>query len=144
MPRWLVTAQVEQSRRHIVDERRYGAEDRQEDAIDDGGTFTAVSMSRPLSRLTLVGNGESVTTSKARRPEKAGCSHIRDIRKLYAGPRVAEGSLAAAAMASSSNIALKTFSLANDIKEISAQDEIFRYDPAENRRINNEKPWVRE
>ena len=58
--------------------------------------------------------------------------------------RVAEGSLAAAAMASSSNIALKTFSLANDIKEISAQDEIFRYDPAENRRINNDKPWVRE
>ena len=47
-------------------------------------------------------------------------------------------------MASGSGIALKTFNLANDIKELSAQDEIFRYDPVENRRINNEKPWVRE
>ena len=48
------------------------------------------------------------------------------------------------ASGSGSNIALKTFNLANDIKELSAQDEIFRYDPAENRRINNDKPWVRE
>ena len=49
------------------------------------------------------------------------------------------------AMASSSgfNIALKTFNLANDIKELSAQDETFIYDPAY-RRINNDKPWVRE
>ncbi|RDX54713.1 Mov34-domain-containing protein [Lentinus brumalis] len=48
------------------------------------------------------------------------------------------------ASGSGSNIALKTFNLANDIKELSAQDEIFRYDPAENRRINNDKPWVRD
>ena len=47
-------------------------------------------------------------------------------------------------MASSSNIARKTFDLANDVKELSAQDEIFRYDPVENRRINNERPWARE
>lgn len=47
-------------------------------------------------------------------------------------------------MAGSSNIPFKTFSLTNDIKEIDPQDEIFRYDPLENRRINNEKPWVRE
>ena len=45
---------------------------------------------------------------------------------------------------SSSNVPLKTFSLANDIKELGAQDEIFKYDPVENRRINNDKPWVRE
>lgn len=55
-------------------------------------------------------------------------------------------SVAAATMASSSSsgIALKTFSLENDIKELSAQDEIFRYDIAENKRINNERPWARE
>ncbi|KAI0360499.1 Mov34-domain-containing protein [Trametes cingulata] len=48
------------------------------------------------------------------------------------------------ASSSSSNIALKTFSLENDIKELSAQDEIFRYDPQENKRINNERPWARD
>ena len=48
------------------------------------------------------------------------------------------------AMASSSNIALKTFNLTNDVKEINSQDDIFKFDPLENRRINNDKPWVRE
>ncbi|KAH9852444.1 Mov34-domain-containing protein [Lenzites betulinus] len=48
------------------------------------------------------------------------------------------------ASSSSSNIALKTFSLENEIKELSAQDEIFKYDPVENRRINAEKPWARD
>ncbi len=32
-------------------------------------------------------------------------------------------------MASSSDTALKTFSLTNDIKQISPQDEIYKYDP---------------
>ncbi|KAI0674487.1 Mov34-domain-containing protein [Trametes maxima] len=48
------------------------------------------------------------------------------------------------ASSSSSGIALKTFSLENDIKELSAQDDIFRYDPAENKRINIERPWARD
>ncbi|KAI9065609.1 Mov34-domain-containing protein [Trametes sanguinea] len=45
---------------------------------------------------------------------------------------------------SRADIALKTFSLANDIKELSAQDEIFRFDPQENKRINNDRPWARD
>lgn len=48
------------------------------------------------------------------------------------------------ASSSSSNVALKTFSLENDIKELDAQDEIFRYDPEENKRINMDRPWARE
>lgn len=47
-------------------------------------------------------------------------------------------------MASGSGIALKTFNLANDVKELNAQDEIFKFDAVENRRINNERPWARE
>ncbi|KAM5533562.1 hypothetical protein V8D89_012778 [Ganoderma adspersum] len=47
-------------------------------------------------------------------------------------------------MASGSGIALKTFNLANDVKELNAQDEIFKFDAAENRRINNERPWARD
>ncbi|KAH9897059.1 Mov34-domain-containing protein [Cubamyces lactineus] len=48
------------------------------------------------------------------------------------------------ASSSSSNIALQTFSLENDIKELDAQDEIFRYDPQENKRINMDRPWARD
>ncbi|KAF5318462.1 hypothetical protein D9619_010668 [Psilocybe cf. subviscida] len=44
-------------------------------------------------------------------------------------------------MSSSGNIALKTFSLTNDIVELSPQDEIYRFDAAENRRLNNLNPW---
>lgn len=40
--------------------------------------------------------------------------------------------------------ALKTFSLANSISEISAQDAIFKFDAAENRKINQEAPWTKE
>ncbi|KAF7971334.1 hypothetical protein HWV62_21430 [Athelia sp. TMB] len=44
-------------------------------------------------------------------------------------------------MASSSNIALKSFSLANDVLQVSSQDEIFKYDKAANTKINIEAPW---
>ncbi|KAF8510517.1 Mov34-domain-containing protein [Hysterangium stoloniferum] len=44
-------------------------------------------------------------------------------------------------MASSSNTALKTFSLANDIANISQQDEIFKYDAAANRAAYEAAPW---
>ena len=44
----------------------------------------------------------------------------------------------------SSNTAFRTFSLANDVLEISPQDEIFRFDPEANRRLNREQPWAKE
>jgi len=47
-------------------------------------------------------------------------------------------------MASSSDHALKTFSLANDIKEIHPQDEIYKYDPEANKRLIREQPWTSE
>ena len=47
-------------------------------------------------------------------------------------------------MASSSNIALKSFSLANDVLKVSSQDEIFKYDKVQNTKINNEAPWGKE
>jgi COP9 signalosome complex subunit 5 len=47
-------------------------------------------------------------------------------------------------MASSSDTALKTFSLANDIIEIPPQDEIYRYDPEANKRLMREQPWTSE
>ncbi|KAH9962171.1 JAB1/Mov34/MPN/PAD-1 ubiquitin protease-domain-containing protein [Russula dissimulans] len=45
-------------------------------------------------------------------------------------------------MASSSDTALKTFSLTNDIKEISPQDEIYKFDVDANRRLIREQPWA--
>jgi COP9 signalosome complex subunit 5 len=47
-------------------------------------------------------------------------------------------------MASSSDTALKTFSLENEIIEIPPQDEIYRYDPEANRRLMREQPWTSE
>lgn len=47
-------------------------------------------------------------------------------------------------MAASSNTALKTFSLANDIVNVSPQDEIYQFDQAANRRLLQEAPWARE
>jgi COP9 signalosome complex subunit 5 len=47
-------------------------------------------------------------------------------------------------MASSSDTALKTFSLTNDILEISPQDEIYKYDVEANRRLIREQPWTSE
>ncbi|KAH9939870.1 Mov34-domain-containing protein [Amylocystis lapponica] len=44
----------------------------------------------------------------------------------------------------SSSTAFKTFSLANDILDVSPQDEIYRYDSDANRRINREAPWARD
>ncbi|KAF9041391.1 Mov34-domain-containing protein [Panaeolus papilionaceus] len=41
----------------------------------------------------------------------------------------------------SSSTALKTFSLTNDVLEISPQDEIYRFDAEYNRNINREAPW---
>ncbi|KAI0249754.1 Mov34-domain-containing protein [Lactifluus subvellereus] len=45
-------------------------------------------------------------------------------------------------MASSSDTALKTFSLTNDIREIAPQDEIYKFDVDANRRLNREQPWT--
>ncbi|KAF8873776.1 Mov34-domain-containing protein [Infundibulicybe gibba] len=47
-------------------------------------------------------------------------------------------------MSSSSNTALQTFSLNNNVLEVSPQDEIYRFDAAENRRINREEPWKKD
>jgi hypothetical protein len=44
----------------------------------------------------------------------------------------------------SSNIALKSFSLNNNIRDISPQDEIFRFDVEANKKINRESPWSKE
>jgi len=44
----------------------------------------------------------------------------------------------------SAGLARKTFDLTNDIKEIDPQDEIFRFDSDENKRINKESPWSKE
>jgi COP9 signalosome complex subunit 5 len=40
--------------------------------------------------------------------------------------------------------ALQRFNLENDILEVSPQDEIYRFDAEENRRINREAPWEKE
>jgi hypothetical protein len=39
---------------------------------------------------------------------------------------------------------LKRFELENDVLHVSPQDEIYRYDPAEARRLDNEAPWKKE
>lgn len=39
-------------------------------------------------------------------------------------------------------MALQTFSLSNDIVEVSPQDEIYKYDAAADRQINNQSPWA--
>jgi COP9 signalosome complex subunit 5 len=47
-------------------------------------------------------------------------------------------------MASSSNTALKSFSLTNDILTVSPQDEIYRFDVEKNKQINKDAPWTKE
>lgn len=47
-------------------------------------------------------------------------------------------------MASSSDTALKTFSLTNDIKDIPPQDEIYKFDVDANKRLIREQPWANE
>ncbi|KAF6756372.1 JAB1/Mov34/MPN/PAD-1 ubiquitin protease-domain-containing protein [Ephemerocybe angulata] len=44
----------------------------------------------------------------------------------------------------SSGTALQTFSLTNSIVEISPQDQIYKFDAAENQRINREAPWSKD
>ncbi|KAJ3512408.1 hypothetical protein NLJ89_g3542 [Agrocybe chaxingu] len=45
---------------------------------------------------------------------------------------------------SGSNIALGSFSLMNNITEISPQDEIYRFDAEANKKINREAPWAKD
>ncbi|KAK7032927.1 MPN domain-containing protein [Favolaschia claudopus] len=45
---------------------------------------------------------------------------------------------------SSSATALSTFNLANDVLEVSPEDEIYRFDAEANRRINREEPWKKD
>ncbi|KAG6884932.1 hypothetical protein C0993_007196 [Termitomyces sp. T159_Od127] len=47
-------------------------------------------------------------------------------------------------MASSSSTAQKNFNLANNIIELSPQDEIYRFDQEANRKLNREMPWTKE
>jgi COP9 signalosome complex subunit 5 len=47
-------------------------------------------------------------------------------------------------MASSSDTALKSFALTNDVIEISPQDEIYKFDVEANRRLIREQPWTSE
>jgi len=49
-----------------------------------------------------------------------------------------------AAMAHQAKAALQTFNLANDITNISPQDEIYKYDVEENRKILRAEPWKSE
>ena len=44
----------------------------------------------------------------------------------------------------SSSSALKTFSLTNDVKELSPLDEIFKFDVEANKRLLRDAPWARE
>ncbi|EEB89090.1 hypothetical protein MPER_12860, partial [Moniliophthora perniciosa FA553] len=41
----------------------------------------------------------------------------------------------------SSSTARQTFDLANNVQELSPEDEIFKYDPVEQRAIVNAAPW---
>ncbi|KAF7375096.1 MPN domain-containing protein [Mycena sanguinolenta] len=45
---------------------------------------------------------------------------------------------------SSSATALKTFHLANDVLDVSPEDQIYKYDIEANRKINNEAPWTKD
>lgn len=47
-------------------------------------------------------------------------------------------------MASSSNIPMNSFLLANDILEVSSQDEIYKFDSDANKAINRQAPWSSE
>lgn len=47
-------------------------------------------------------------------------------------------------MASSSSTAQKNFNLANNIIELSPQDEIYRFDKEANKKLNQEMPWTKE
>ncbi|KAG6845141.1 hypothetical protein H0H87_000377 [Tephrocybe sp. NHM501043] len=47
-------------------------------------------------------------------------------------------------MASSSSTAQQTFSLANQIIEVSPQDEIYRFNLEEKRRLDQESPWTKD
>ena len=49
-----------------------------------------------------------------------------------------------AAMAHQAKAALQSFSLANDITNISPQDEIYKYDVEENKKILRAEPWKSE
>jgi len=44
----------------------------------------------------------------------------------------------------SKGIALKSFSLTNNIFEVSPQDEIYRFDAEANKKLNREAPWTKE
>lgn len=48
---------------------------------------------------------------------------------------------AGATFMAQSKVALQTFSLTNDIVEVSPQDQIYKYDAAADRAINNQSPW---
>lgn len=43
-----------------------------------------------------------------------------------------------------SSMAMKTFSLANDIYTVSPQDDMYKYDPEIHKRVLREQPWVKE
>ena len=59
-------------------------------------------------------------------------SRVRPNMSSAAGPSTESSSM---------NVAFKTFCLENGITDLDPEDEIFRYDPEESRRINREQPW---
>lgn len=65
--------------------------------------------------------------------------HLSVNEALPQSPRFSQST-----MAGSSKMALQTFSIENDILEISPQDEIYRFDEAANKQINREAPWAQE
>ncbi|TFK98545.1 JAB1/Mov34/MPN/PAD-1 ubiquitin protease-domain-containing protein [Pterulicium gracile] len=48
------------------------------------------------------------------------------------------------ASSSSTGMALKTFSLANDVRQVSPQDEIIKFDHDANQKIMREEPWKKD
>jgi len=44
----------------------------------------------------------------------------------------------------SSRVAFKSFSLTNNVLEVPPQDEIYRFDPEANKKLNREAPWTKD
>lgn len=44
----------------------------------------------------------------------------------------------------SNSVAFQTFNLTNDVKDIDAQDAIFKHDIEYNKKINQDAPWKKE
>ena len=78
-------------------------------------------------------------------PEEAIRSHAsRSLRAAPQTPAYLASHCTFQHTATMASTAFKSFALANDILEVSPQDEIFRFDPEANKRLNREAPWTKE